>query len=198
MKLGLLADIHEDSARLARAIELLHLANVDQFVMLGDVFEMGKHIEETVALLTPLNSVGVWGNHDFGLCREVSERTRSRYSPEVLNYFASLEPFLEIDGCWFQHIEPFLDSEKLEDLWSYGGDGILSPTHAFTAKPHRRFFMGHVHRWDCITPNGRLEWNGTPLQLNAQERYLITIHAVVNGWCATFDTSSDELVPIRI
>ena len=81
MKLGILADIHEHVEELRRAIDVLSRHGSDRFVVLGDVFETGKHIEETVRLLRDAGAVGVWGNHDFGVCCQPDDRTRQRFSP---------------------------------------------------------------------------------------------------------------------
>jgi hypothetical protein len=51
MKLGLLADIHEHTTQLQSAIAVLRMNGAERFVVLGDVFEMGKRLEETVSLL---------------------------------------------------------------------------------------------------------------------------------------------------
>lgn len=199
MRLGLLADVHEEVGLLRRAIDALQAAKVSSYVMLGDVFEMGKAIEPTVAELSRLPGVGVWGNHDFGLCRAVPESVRTRYSPQVLDYFGKLLPWTEVEGCRFQHIEPFLDSESLEDLWAYGGEGQLDPTRSFAACPHRRLFMGHIHRWGLTTPAGAVDWSGRePIRLDPTERYLVVVHAVQQGWCAWFDTATGELHPIHV
>jgi hypothetical protein len=51
MQLGLLADIHEQAEQLRRAVAVLRRHGADRFVVLGDVFETGKRMEETVGLL---------------------------------------------------------------------------------------------------------------------------------------------------
>lgn len=199
MRLGILADIHEEVDHLQHAVDALQACSVDQFVILGDIFEMGRHINETVAILSQLNSVGVWGNHDFRLCCDVSDSVRQRYSPEVISYFASLKPWLEIEGCRFQHIEPFLDSNEFDDLWAYGSGSILNPVRSFDACPNGRIFMGHVHRWELLDTEGTVPWNGCdPIHLDASKRYLAVIHAVQQGWCALFDTETDLLVPLHV
>jgi predicted phosphodiesterase len=76
MKLGLLADIHEQTEQLRKAIDVLQQHGADRFVVLGDVFEMGNRIEETVCLLQGVAAVGVWGNHDIGLCFDPGETLR--------------------------------------------------------------------------------------------------------------------------
>lgn len=199
MRLGLLADIHEEVEHLRRAVDLLHACGVSKFVVLGDVFDTGKRLDATVAVLSQLDAVGVWGNHDFGLCRDVTEAVRRRYPQAVVEYFGRLEPWLEVGPCRFQHIEPFLDSERLEDLWAYGGEGVLSPAQSFAACPHRRVFMGHVHRWELFTPSGPVAWpDREPVRLQGGQRYLVVTHAVQQGWCAWYDLERDELCRLHV
>ena len=198
MKLGLLADIHEQADRLRKAIDLLQQNGADRFVVLGDVFEMGKRIEETVHLLQGVEAVGVWGNHDIGLCFDPSETVRQRYSPAVLNFMGSLQPRLEIDGCLFTHVEPWLDPHKVEDLWYLDGppDSPEKLAKSFAAVPHRVMFIGHMHRWLLGTPDGLLPWRGeNPVGLGSQNRYLVVVHAVWHGKCALFDTTTGGLTP---
>ncbi len=116
MRLGLLADIHEAVEPLAAAVRELRARRVDAFVVLGDVLEYGERVEETVACLDSLPGTGVWGNHDQGLCGDVPATVRDRFSKTVLDYFARLRPSAEIDGCWFQHIDPHLDPNECLDL----------------------------------------------------------------------------------
>jgi predicted phosphodiesterase len=70
MRIGILADIHESLTNLRWAIDVLHEQGTDCLVVLGDVFELGYRLKETVDLLADLGAIGVWGNHDFGLCRD--------------------------------------------------------------------------------------------------------------------------------
>jgi hypothetical protein len=121
MKLGLLADIHEQTKHLRKAIAVLHQHGAERFVVLGDVFETGKRMEETVGLLRHVGAVGVWGNHDVGLCFDPGEEVCRRYSAAVLGFMGGLQPRLEIDGCLFTHVEPWLDPHRVEDLWYFDG-----------------------------------------------------------------------------
>lgn len=200
MKIGLLADIHEEFERLDRAIAALRAEGVGRFLVLGDIFETGKRLGPTVKRLAALgdDAAGVWGNHDFGLCGDVDAEIRRRADPAVLRYFAGLLPWVEREGCWFQHIEPYLDPRSLEDLWSYGGEGVLDPARSFAARPHRRLFLGHVHRWELLTPEGPERWSGAaPIRLRTERRYLVAVHAVQQGWCSWYDPATDWLVPVR-
>ena len=47
---------------------MLRRQGADRLVLVGDVCGMHTDLEETVGLLDDAGVVGVWGNHDFGLC----------------------------------------------------------------------------------------------------------------------------------
>lgn len=198
MKLGLLADIHENTEELQRAFDVLGKHGADRFVVLGDVFEMGKRIEETVRLLQQVEAVGVWGNHDIGLCFDPCETVRKRYSTTVLDFMGSLRPRLEIGDCLFTHVEPWLDPHKVEDLWYFDGppDTPEKLARSFAAAPHRVLFLGHMHRWLLGAPDGIIPWRGAQrLCLDSANRFLVVIHAVWHGKCALFDTETNDLIP---
>ena len=93
MKLGILTDIHEHVEHLRTALAHFNQEQVDQIVVIGDVFEMGQRIEETCALLSEAKTIGVWGNHDYGVSFNPSEKTREKYSSMVLDFMTSLKPF---------------------------------------------------------------------------------------------------------
>jgi predicted phosphodiesterase len=198
MKLGILADIHEHTRQLQKAIDVLQQHGAERFVVLGDVFETGKRIEQTVRLLRQVEAVGVWGNHDVGLCFDPDEAVCRRYSAAVLNFMGSLQPHLEIDGCLFTHVEPWLDPHTVEDLWYFHGppDSPEKLARSFAATRQRVLFIGHLHRWLLGTPDGLLPWRGDrPVCLDATRRHLVVIHAVWDGRFALFDTKTCELIP---
>ncbi len=198
MKLGLLADIHESNEHLHVALDQFRAEGVDQVVVLGDLFELGERIEETCRLLDEVGAVGVWGNHDFGLCSDPDARTRQKYPDTVLEFMASLRPRLEVDGCLFTHVEPWLDPENISDLWYFDGppDTPVKAAKSFEAVPHRFMFLLHLHRWLIPEPKMIYEWNGeTPIRLDGDTRHLIVVAAVCNGEYAIFDTDTLELVP---
>ena len=198
MRLGILADIHEQTKQLCKAITLLRKHGAERFVVLGDVFEMGKRMEEIVELLQEVGAVGVWGNHDIGLCFDPDDRVCERYSAAVLAFMGGLQPRLELGDCQFTHVEPWLDPHKIEDLWYFDGppDSPEKLARSFAAIPHRVLFVGHFHRWLLGTPDGLLPWRGeTPVRLDDGQRYLAVVHAVWDSNCALFDTETNELVP---
>jgi len=200
MKLGILSDIHEHVRHLEQALQRLSREQVDQIVVLGDVFELGHALDETCRLLTAARSIGVWGNHDFGLCIDPGPESRQRYSVETLQFMGALRPRLSDWGCHFSHVEPWLDPEKLEDLWFFEGPpsqhGRLD--RIFEAVPEQVLFAGHYHEWILARPQQIETWCGqTPIRLEGS-RYFVVVGALCEGDFATFDTETRELVPLRI
>jgi hypothetical protein len=142
MRLGLIADIHEHVEFLRVALHHFGHEQVDRIVVLGDVFETGERIEETCRLLAGAHAVGVWGNHDFGLCDNPADRMWAKYPATVIEYMTTLRPRLELDGCYFAHVEPWLDPQDIHDLWFFEGppDNDRRRKQIFAAVPHRRPF----------------------------------------------------------
>ena len=199
MKLGLLADIHEHVEHLQRALGRFREEKVEQVVVLGDLFEMGTCIDETCRLLEDAGAIGVWGNHDFGLCSNPEADAFSAYDAAVLKYMSSLRPRLEVAGCQFTHVEPWLNPENMLDLWYFEGppDDAAKLGRIFAAAGHRIFFTGHSHQWLLATPSGVQPWQGErAIRLN-EGRYFVAIGALCDGCYATFDTESCELTPFH-
>jgi hypothetical protein len=201
--IGIVADIHEAIEPLERALAEFRRCAVDQVVNLGDACEsapVGGRASKVIALLRDSRATGVWGNHDFGLCFEVHDRVRQNAAPEVLEYLTTMQPHLELEGCRFSHVEPWLDAYKLEDLWYFDGlpDTPAKANRSFAAVPERRLFTGHLHRWLVMSPEGQVAWDGLqPLTLNPETRYLIVVAPVVEGRCAIYDTAAAQLTPVR-
>jgi predicted phosphodiesterase len=201
MKLGLLADIHEEVRWLELALERFDRERVDKVVVLGDVYCTGERIGPTVDLLRSIDMVGVWGNHDFGLCHDPSPSVRSKFAAPVLDFMATLRPRLQIEGSLFTHVEPWLDPTDAIQLWYFEGppDTPEKLANSFETQPQRLMFSGHLHRWLLATPTGFLDWNGSqPIVLAPPERYLIVVAAVCNGQCAVFDTNTNLLQPFDL
>ena len=200
MKLGLITDIHEHVELLRLALDRFDHERVDHVVVIGDVFEMGQRIEETCRLLSGVNAIGVWGNHDYGLCVDPDEEARARYSAAVIDYMTSLRPRLEVGGCHFTHVEPWLNPEEVADLWYFEGppDEHQKLERIFNAVPHRIMFAGHYHKWLLVTPQGIVDWRGdSPIRLSDADRYFMVVGALCKGWSATFDTVTSELIPFN-
>jgi predicted phosphodiesterase len=201
MRLGLLADIHEAVDLLREALALFRRHGVDEVVSLGDFCEMHQHLDETVRLLRDAGAVGVWGNHDFGLCQPTGTALDGRFAAEVLAWTTSMQPHLVRDDCLFTHVEPWLDGNDLVQLWYFEGlpDTPEKLARSFDAVPQRVLFSGHVHRWFLASPRGPIDWDGrTPIHLRPPERYYLVVDALVHGRCAIYETTTGELTPLTL
>ena len=200
MKLGLIADIHENVEYLQEGLELLKAEGVAQIVMLGDVCEMGERIRETCELLAAAKAIGVWGNHDFGLCVDDSAELRQQYGESVVNYMRSLKAQLVIDDCYFSHIEPWLDPTKLENLWYFDGmpTAVERRIQIFAAQPQRILFAGHYHRWVLVSPERTDAWDGLEPLCLEDGKFFVVVNSLTNGAFATYDTTTKWLTPFQL
>src|SRR5262245_30424091 len=158
MRLGLVTDVHNHAAELAAALAAFRDRGVDQVVTIGDTcdaFGRGDGAAEVAALLDGCSAIGVWGNHDFTLCRDVPAAVRDRYSPLVLDVMARMQPRLVIGDCHFSHREASVDPHDTAQLWDIS-DGPLDLMEraglAFGAVDRRWQFVGHYHRWWAAMP----------------------------------------------
>jgi predicted phosphodiesterase len=206
MRIGLVSDIHNDADSLSRALTALNAHGIDRLVTLGDtcdVFRPEGAIAQVTSMLQEQGAVGVWGNHDFVLCRNVDDRFVTRYAgTPVLEFMAGILPTLIVGACHFSHLEPLGDPHDVAHLWSLydkSFDLMELAVQSFAAVEHRLLFVGHYHRWWAGTPDGSLNWDGDrPLVLAPNLRYFVVVNAVLGGWCAWLDTDTGVLLPIRI
>ena len=199
MKLGIITDIHEDVENLKKALDRFKAERVDQIVVIGDILRTGDRIVETCQRLADARAVGVWGNHDFGLCVEPDARFRSRFGEDVIKFMASLKPRLEIEGCYFAHVEPWLNPEDISDLWYIEGppEDPGQIARIFDAVPNRLMFSGHHHCWQLVMPHEISDWSGqTPVQLS-EGRFFVIVGPLCEGQSAMLDTRTWELIPFN-
>lgn len=200
MRLGLVTDIHNDHASLCRALEIFRSLQVDQVVTIGDscdAFAPPDGADEVASLLTSCGAVGVWGNHDFHLCHDISNDSRGKFASTTFDFMQKMRPHLEIDGCYFSHKDASIDPHDVGQLWGFEDDSLdlgARARAAFAANQYGRQFMGHYHCWWAATPEGPINWDGSnPLVLNPRERYVVIIGGVFQGKCAVFDTVTGVL-----
>jgi predicted phosphodiesterase len=206
MRIGLVTDIHNDADALSRALAALEARAIDLLVTLGDtcdVFLPDGGIVEVARMLQERHAVGVWGNHDFVLCRNVDDRYLTRYAGgPVLDFMAGMLPTLVVGDCHFSHLEPLGDPHDVSHLWSLNdkpSDFMEIASLSFAAVDHRLLFVGHYHCWWAATPKGSLVWAGDrPLELAANQRYFVVVGPVQGGWCGWLDTDTGILLPLRI
>lgn len=199
MLLGIITDIHEEVDFLQEALATLAERKVDQIVCVGDVVGPCLRLRETCRLLAESQVVGVYGNHDYGLSVDQDDEVAALCGgSQVAAYMRTLEPRLVIEDCLFQHIEPWLDPSKLEDLWYF--DGVPQRpeqlARIFAVPTARVLFAGHFHRWLWARPTELTDWNGeAPVCLAPAERHFVIVGPLCHGQFATYDTSSGWLTP---
>lgn len=205
MRLGIVTDIHNDFANLSKAMEVFRQRGVDQVVTIGDTcdaFAPPDGADKFASLLHSCGAIGVWGNHDFHLCRNVSDFCRNRFAPATFDFMGTMQAQLQIAGCNFSHKDASIDPHDVEQLWSFEDDSRdlwARARAAFAANQYGRQFMGHYHCWWAATPSGPVKWNGTgPLTLKPYERYVVIVAGVHQGMCAFFDTDTGVLDPLQL
>ncbi|MFO0950632.1 MAG: metallophosphoesterase family protein [Isosphaeraceae bacterium] len=208
MRLGILADVHEHLGHLRAALDAFRAEGVDRVVLVGDLFELGRRLDAAVALFDGFQVEGVWGNHDFLVCETPEADLRGQYAPATVDLLKRLRPRLAVDGFHFVHVDPWLDPEKLEDLWYFDDQPwYRQPPVAvgerlgriFGADDHPVTLIGHYHRWLLATPEGLTDWSGDrPVEFPEGTRFLVIIQAAWEGGCAILDTVARRLHPLDV
>lgn len=204
MRIGIVTDVHDDGERLIAALRHLRGLGTDAIVSLGDSTDFhGAHNRawEVAKLFRDAGAVGVWGNHDFGLCRDVPLDALADPDPDALAYLATWQPRLELGGYHFSHVEPWLNPDDPLDLWYFDGppDTVEKLARTFTAIPHPAAFVGHFHKWLAGSSGGVLDWTGDrPLVFDPTQRYLVVVGPLFNGAFATLDTDTRTLTPYQL
>jgi len=204
VRLGLVTDVHNHAAELSAALSVFRDRGVDWVVTIGDTCDAFAEEEgagAVAALLAECSAVGVWGNHDFILCREVPAAVRNRYPPVVLEVMAQMEPRLVIGDCHFSHKESSVDPYDVAQLWDISDvplDLMERARLGFGAVGSGWQFVGHYHRWWAATPAGPVDWTGDgPLRFEPGQRYFVVVAPVCEGWCGILDTDRGLLEPWR-
>jgi hypothetical protein len=204
MRIGIVTDVHDEVEHLTAALGHLRAAGADAIVSLGDSTDFhGPHNRawEVAKLLRDAGAVGVWGNHDFGLCRNVPLDALTDPDPEALAYLGTWQPRLELDGYHFSHVEPWLNPDDPLDLWYFDGppDTPEKLARTFDAIPHPVAFIGHMHKWLAGSTEGVLDWKGDrPLVFEPGRRYLVVVGPLFAGAFATLDTDTRTLTPYQL
>jgi len=203
MRIGLLADIHENVELLRSAVEACREQGAERFLVLGDICKDGKRLDETVQVLIENRARGVWGNHDFALCVEPDAALVSRYLPATGAFMASLTPRMEVAGYVLQHILPQFDPRSLEDLWCYRREDLPDTRGGARAclrvGDWRVCIIGHYHRWMAATDGVPHPWDGRrELRFGSQARWVVVTGAVEDGYTAILDTRAHTLQPLTL
>lgn len=204
MRLGLVTDVHNHAAELSAALSVFRERGIDRVVTLGDTcdaFGRRDGAGAVAALLADCSAVGVWGNHDFTLCRDVPAAVYDRYPAVVLDMMARMEPRLVVGDYHFSHKESSVDPHDVAQLWDISErplDLMERARLAFAAVGSRCQFVGHYHRWWAATPGGPVDWaGGEPLQFERGTRYFVVVAPICEGWCGILDIDRGQLEPLR-
>jgi hypothetical protein len=200
MKLGILSDIHEANDYLVKAIDELTRRGVEQFVLLGDLFETGKQVQETVNILRQVNTAGVFGNHDLGLAIDPDPETCEKYGQQVVDFFLNLKPHHRHGAFLFSHVNPAWDAS---DILAYYLNPLPweDPEFGRSFEVHRSLvqFIGHYHCWRHAIDEVWTDWNGnSPVVFPHGHRHYFIHEAVFQGWCSELDTNTSVLTPIYL
>lgn len=204
MLIGILSDIHDAVDSLKTTLYKFRRLGVHQVVSLGDAFETFKPRQpgaEVARLLREVGTIGVWGNHDFRLSHWISEGIRSKADPDLLEFSETLKPQLVVDNCRFSHVEPWLDPRNFEDLWHFSDEPGLpdNAKRSLEAVPEQFVFVGHYHHWAITNMDETIEWDATGrISLSRDQRYVVLMAAVRNGWSAVFESTKAQLTPLRV
>lgn len=94
MRLGILADVHNEAEELRRALSALRIRGVDQVITLGDIcdpFAPGEEMGSVASQLADCQAEGALGNPDFVLCQDVPEVCPQRYPSAVFDWMAGMQ-----------------------------------------------------------------------------------------------------------
>ncbi len=186
MRIGIVSDLHGNTAGLLRAIELM--GDVDEVLCAGDMVTEYKFSNPVLEALRAREIRGVLGNHDIGLLGPNGARVRENpaVDPDLVGYLGTHPYSIEVQ---------------------VGGGKRLFMTHASPHAPHNQYVfkgsselkrfaeidadfivIGHTHAQ-------MVERVGKALVVNPGSAGQATDPS--NGRqlsCAVLDTSSDEVV----
>jgi putative phosphoesterase len=186
MRIGIVSDLHGNTAGLLRAIELM--GDVDEVLCAGDMVTEYKFSNPVLEELRAREIRGVLGNHDIGLLGPHGDRVRANpeVNPDLVSYLGTHPNSIEVD---------------------VGGGKKLLMTHASPCTPHHQYvfkgsaelkrfaeveadfiIIGHTHAQ-------MVERVGRALVINPGSAGQATDPG--NGRqlsCAVLDTATDEVV----
>ena len=140
MKLGILADIHEDLGHLRRALAVLQDRGADRLVVLGDVFETGPPPRCDRRAPGPRPGRSASGATTTSACAGTRTRTCGAGSAErVLDFMGRLRPRLEVEGCLFTTSSPGWTPRRSRTCGTSTGPPETPEelARSFAAVPHR-------------------------------------------------------------
>jgi len=185
MRIGLLADIHEDVEGRRAAIAWLRREGASSLITLGDIFETGARFSDTVDLLRDADVSGVWGNHEFALyAGRGGESGGELLRLEDSRLHAAVDCPTRIGRRAFQPCTSVYrpDGHRTTVVRRARPARRQAAAPNFAAFPHRGCSSDISHRWLAVTARGPVDWSGDrPLGVRPQ-------HSLIWLWlplCAT-------------
>lgn len=186
MKLALIADLHANREAVEAVLAHALGQGAQRFAFLGDFVGYGADpgwVVERVRDHIARGAIAVKGNHDEAAVRGprpsmvadarlVVEWTRSRLSPEQLDFLAALPMSLSDGELLFVHANAHTPAD-----WEYIV-GQAEAVRSLQASKRRFTFCGHVHepRLFHLTGTGKsgsfVPVPGVPIPLSPQRRWL--------------------------
>jgi diadenosine tetraphosphatase ApaH/serine/threonine PP2A family protein phosphatase len=182
VRAAVVSDIHANLHALEAVLAAVEAEAPDEVWFLGDLIGYGPRPNRCRALLQPVASVSLVGNHDLGGLDRISldlfapeaatsaRWTRTVLEPETEAFLSALEPAGERAGVGLFHGSP------RDPVWEY----VLSPEAALSsllAVENRLVLVGHSHvplaiSFDGEELDGGVAEGGTEIQLE-EKRWLL-------------------------
>jgi len=179
MRYGLIADIHGNLHALRTALAQLERAEVERYIVAGDIVGYGPHPNECVELVAGLDADCVAGNHDLIALGRMSDRrcvtlaresliwTRDMLSIDARGYLAALPTRLSAEGG------VVVAHGSLDDPQQYTSSPRLATPQLVEVADARVLVLGHTHRaWAFACCAGSASPN-RPIDLPAGEPLLL-------------------------
>jgi hypothetical protein len=204
MRIGFLADIHGHLPNLDAVLAKLATRGCDTIVQLGDTVNAGHDPSEVITRLLDAGVTnGVWGNHDFGLMHNPPADLLNQFPVPIRDFLTSQRPDLRFThgdrSVFASHIDPDLDPHEHDQLWNRRRPP-KSPhdiAQIFRSRPETYLITAHRHRWFAATEAGPVSF-ARRMELDlVDQRWLIVLDAVKNGWAAVLDLERRVLERIR-
>jgi diadenosine tetraphosphatase ApaH/serine/threonine PP2A family protein phosphatase len=182
VRAAVVSDIHANLHALEAVLAAVEAEAPDEVWFLGDLIGYGPRPNRCRALLQPVASISLVGNHDLGTLDRISldlfapeaatsaRWTRTVLEPETEAFLNALEAAGERAGVGLFHGSP------RDPVWEY----VLSPEAALTsllAVENRLVLVGHSHvplaiSFDGELLNGGVAEGGSEVQLD-EKRWLL-------------------------
>lgn len=170
-KLGLLSDVHGDSAALRLALDIFTGEGVELILCAGDLVEKGPHSDEVICIISEQNIPCVLGNHD-AMAFDLAE--------ESLRFLDALPSTIDITVAdrliTVAHGTPHSYQSY---LWPYSTQSSFEV--AVSDIPGHILIVGHTH---------------IPMQVEVSDKYIFNpgsvcaTYAEGSGTCAILSLSS--------